>query len=53
MLIISTLADNHLGGKVPTIANERHRFNSLYSTEPEVIVIIRNEVEVYARMDVL
>ena len=34
------------------IANERHRFNSLYTTESDVIVTIRKEVEVYARMDV-
>ena len=39
----------HLGGKVPTIANERRRFNSLYSTEPDVIVIIRKEVEVTSK----
>ena len=34
------------------IANERRRFNSLYLTEPDVIVIISKKVEVYARMDV-
>ena len=32
------------------IANERRRFNSLYSTEPDVIVIIRKEIKVNGRL---
>ena len=36
---------------VPTIANERHRFNLLYSMQPYVLVILRKAVEGYARMD--
>ena len=46
------IADKHLGGKVHpiTIANERFRFNSLYSKELDVIVILHNEAEVNARL---